>query len=299
MIRNLIISSQNIHKDILLMNAIEYIKEHHSKDSIITKDIVLAKFCALENNYKHSFVIPCNLLNIVYRGTKILHTVDGDIKIKAGEAFFITKGEYVMSEVVSDEDYECLLIFFDHQITRKLISELPFKLNSTKSIETKNIFKFQVDSFLQNSVDTLKNYLENKPKFTEELITLKLKELILLILGTDSKENFISFCQNLIFDKSDLKSFMEANFEKDLTLEEFAKLSGRSLSGFKNEFKSIFGESPMQWILKKRVEKGKFLIHQLGYDVGTAALSVGFKTHAHFSRVYKKQFNSNPSFIDK
>ena len=47
------------------MNAIEYIKEHHSKDSIITKDIVLAKFCALENSYKHSFIIPCNLLNIV------------------------------------------------------------------------------------------------------------------------------------------------------------------------------------------------------------------------------------------
>ena len=299
MIRNLIISSQNIHKDILLMNAIEYIKEHHSKDSIITKDIVLAKFCALKTNYKQSFIIPCNLLNIVYRGTKILHTVDGDIKIKAGEAFFIPKGEYVMSEVVSDEDYECLLIFFDHQITRKLISELPFKLNSTKSIETKNIFKFQVDAFLQNSVDTLKLYLENKPKFTEELITLKLKELILLILGTDSKENFISFCQNLIFDKSDLKSFMESNFEKDLSIEEFAKLSGRSLSGFKSEFKLIFDETPMQWILKKRVEKGKFLIHQLGYDVGSAALSVGFKTHAHFSRVYKKQFNKSPSLIDK
>ena len=281
------------------MNAIEYIKEHHSKDSIITKDMVLAKFCTVQNNYKHPSFISCNLLNVVYKGTKILHTVDGDIEIKAGEAFFITKGEYIMSEVVSDEDYECLLIFFDHQMTRKLISELPFKLNSTKSIETKNIFKFQVDSFLQNSVDTLKNYLENKPKFTEELITLKLKELILLILGTDSKENFISFCQNLIFDKSDLKSFMETNFEKDLTLEEFAKLSGRSLSGFKNEFKSIFGETPMQWILKKRVEKGKFLIQELRYDVGTAALSVGFKTHAHFSRVYKKQFNTNPSLIDK
>ena len=36
-----------------------------------------------------------------------------------------------------------------------------------------------------------------------------------------------------------------------------------------------------------------------GYDVGTAALSVGFKTHAHFSRVYKNHFNSNPSFTDK
>ena len=204
-----------------------------------------------------------------------------------------------MSEVVGDSEYKCLLIFFDHHLTRKLISELPFKLNTNKNIDTKNIFKFEVDAFLQNTADTLKLYLEDKPKFSEELISLKLKELILLILGTDSKENFISFCQNLIFDKSDLKSFMESNFEKDLSIEEFAKLSGRSLSGFKSEFKLIFDETPMQWILKKRVEKGKFLIHQLGYDVGSAALSVGFKTHAHFSRVYKKQFNKSPSLIDK
>ncbi len=46
------------------MNAIEYIKEHHSKDSIITKDMVLAKFCTVQNNYKHPSFISCNV-NIV------------------------------------------------------------------------------------------------------------------------------------------------------------------------------------------------------------------------------------------
>lgn len=280
------------------MNAIEYLKQHHNDDTIITKDVTLAKFCSVSNNYKHTFEIPCNLLNIVYSGTKILHTVDGDIEVKVGEAFFMTKGEYVMSEVIGDEDYECLLIFFDHHITRKLIAELPFKLNSDTSKDTKNIFKFQMNSFLQNTADSFKLYLEDKPKFSDELISLKLKELILLVLGTEHKENFISFCQNLILDKSDLKSFMESNFEKDLSIEEFAKLSGRSLSGFKSEFKSIFDETPMKWILKKRVEKGKFLIQELGYDVGSAALSVGFKTHAHFTRIYKEQFNVTPSFTD-
>ena len=281
------------------MNAIEYLKLHHSDDSIFTKEITLAKFCTIQNNYKHTFEIPCNLLNIVYNGTKILHTINGDIEVKAGESFIMSKGEYLMSEVIGDEDYECLLIFFDHHITRKLISELPFKLNSNKSFESKNIFKFEMNPFLQNTADSFKLYLENQPKFTDELISLKLKELMLLILGSSSKENFISFCQNLILDKSDLKSFMESTYEQDLVIDEFAKLSGRSLSGFKSEFKSIFNETPMQWILRKRVEKGRFLIQELGYDVGVAALSVGFKTHAHFSRVYKKQFKTNPSFKDK
>ncbi len=115
------------------MNAIEYLKRHHSNDTIITKDITLAKFCTVQNNYKHKFIIPSNLLNVVYSGKKILHTVNGDIEVKAGEAFFMTKGEYVMSEVIGEEDYECLLIFFDHHATRKLISELPFRLNINNS----------------------------------------------------------------------------------------------------------------------------------------------------------------------
>ena len=123
--------------------------------------------------------------------------------------------------------------------------------------------------------------------------------MIFLILGSDLKDKFINFCQNLTLDKTDLKSFMENNFEKNLTLEEYAKLSGRSLSGFKNEFKNISNDTPMQWIQKKRLEKADFLINELSYDIGTAALEVGFKTHAHFTRVYKKHYNKTPSFTDK
>lgn len=281
------------------MNAIEYLKKNHAKDTIISKGFTLAKFCTLKTTHKNSAIIPCNLLNIIYKGTKILHTKEGDIEVKAGEAFLITKGEYFMSEVVGDEEYMCLLIFFEQQLTKQLISELPFKINSKKTSNTSNLLKFKVDSFLQNSVDSLKLYLDDRPTFTEELLAIKLKELILLLLGSNTRQDIIRFFQNSILDKSDLKSFMENNYEKDLTIEEFARLSGRSLSAFKNEFKTIYKETPMKWILKKRLEKGKFLIQELGYEVGLAAHTVGFKTHAHFTRLYTKEFGINPSFIDK
>lgn len=281
------------------MDVLEYVKLNLKNESIISDDIVLARFCTVKNNYKHSSYVSSNLLNIVYKGKKILHTQDGNIEIKAGEAFFITKGEYIMSEVIGEDDYECLLIFFDHEKARKLISDLPFKLNNNNLNQTQNIFKFELIEPLQNTIDTLKTYLEDKPKFSDELINLKLKELIFLVLGSNMKDNFVRFCQNLTLNKTDLKSFMENNFEKNLSIEEYAKLSGRSLSGFKNEFKNIFEETPMQWVLKKRVEKADFLIHELGYDVGAAAIDVGFKTHAHFTRVYKKHYNKIPSLTDK
>lgn len=281
------------------MNVIETLKKSNTKDIIFTENLLLAKYCSLKNTHRNSALIQSNLLNIVYKGKKILHTIDGDIEVKAGEAFFLTKGEYIMSEVISDDDYECLLIFFDHEQARKIILEMPFALNVDKNHNSENIFKFTLNTHLQNSANALKLYLDDKPKFSQELINLKLKELIILILGTTSKDNFIKFCRNLIYDKSDLKSFMEANFDKNLTLLEFAKLSGRSLSGFKSEFKSIFDETPMKWILKKRLQRARFLIHELKYDVGVAALNVGFKTHSHFTRLYKEYYEVNPSFKDK
>ncbi len=260
----------------------------------ITENIILEKFC--ENTYNHSSVTSSNLLNIVYKGTKIIRTKKGDIQIKAGEAFFMTKGEYIKSEVLGEESSECSIVFFDHELVRKIITNLPFKLNTKNKTSSQNIFKFEINSSMQNTINTLKNYLENKTKFSNELVFLKLQELIYLILETDSKENFVSFCQNLIYNKADLKSFMEANFENDLSLEEFAKLSGRSLSAFKREFKKIFDDTPMKWIIKKRLEKAKFLIQELNYEVGNAAFIVGFKSQAHFSRLYKEKYGINPSF---
>ena len=162
------------------MDALEYVRLNLKDESIITNELVLARFFTVESNYKHSSYVSSNLLNIVYKGKKILHTKEGNIEIKAGEAFFITKGEYVVSEVAADSDYECLLIFFDHDKARKLISDLPFKLNNKNSNQTQNVFKFHVGESLQNTIDTLKNYLDEKPKFSDELITLKFKRIDIL-----------------------------------------------------------------------------------------------------------------------
>lgn len=281
------------------MNAIEYLKLNHTKDTVISKGIVIAKYCILDNNHKHGAIIPCNLLNIVYSGTKIIHTSEGDIKINAGEGFFITKGEYVMSEVIGDEEYSCLLIFFDDILSAKLFSELTFKNANNNLYENKNFLKIKLNPFIKNSADAILLFLKDRPLFTDELLMLKLKELMLLLLGSDYKESFIRLFKSSISNKVDLKSFMEDNFDKELTIEELAKLSGRSLSAFKREFRLVFNEAPMRWIHKKRLLRGKFLIEKLGFDIGLTARSVGFKTHSHFSRLYKEMFGIPPSLSNK
>jgi AraC-like DNA-binding protein len=45
---------------------------------------------------------------------------------------------------------------------------------------------------------------------------------------------------------------MEENFSFNLKLEEFARLSMRSLSAFKRDFQQVYQTSPGKWLLGKR-----------------------------------------------
>ena len=281
------------------MNAVEYLGDYKKGKTIVSKGIVLARYCTQVSQEKLALLINHNLLSIVYSGSKFLKTAQGDITINAGEAFFLPKGEYVFSEVCSSEDYSCLVIFFDDNLTAKLFSELPHKNSNTANTKSEKFFKVAMTPLLNNCADSMVLLLDEKFAHQDELMALKLKEMMLLLLEGEHGNAFLSFFKNSLFGKCDIVLFMEENFDKNLNIAEFAKLSGRSLGGFKKEFQKYFGEAPSKWLLKKRLERGRFLIEQMGYAVGSAAINSGFKSHAHFSRLYKQEYKKTPSQADK
>lgn len=276
------------------MNVLEYLKTTASGSMIESRGVTMASFCIANSFKKHSAIIPTNLLNIVYSGKKILHTQNKDVEVCAGEAFFLAKGEYIMSEIIEGEEYSCLLIFFDEYFMAKMFSEGIFQNQKTTKNKIEPFFKVPLTTHLKNSADSLKLFVNDKPKYADEILELKLKEIITLVAGGVHGEDFIRFLKASIYAKNDLMLFMNDNFTQDLELSEFARLSGRSLSAFKKEFKEIFNETPMKWILQKRVEKAKFLIQNLNYDIAFAAYSAGFKSHSHFCKLHKQLYGKSP-----
>ena len=53
--------------------------------------------------------------------------------------------------------------------------------------------------------------------------------------------------------KIDLMGFMKENYMSDLSLEDLARYTGRSLTTFKRDFKQINDLTPQRRILKKRL----------------------------------------------
>jgi AraC-like DNA-binding protein len=75
-----------------------------------------------------------------------------------------------------------------------------------------------------------------------------------------------------------------------VSVERFAYLTGRSLSAFKRDFKTIFNDTPNRWLIQKRLQEAYFLIDRKKQKPSDIYLELGFETLSHFSYAFKKQF---------
>ena len=96
---------------------------------------------------------------------------------------------------------------------------------------------------------SMRPYLHSSRRPSQAMIELKRNEALQAILDA------VPASPMVLFDfldpwKIDLKDFMEENYLDDMTIEELAIYSGRSLSGFKRDFKKISTLTPERWIMR-------------------------------------------------
>lgn len=106
------------------------------------------------------------------------------------------------------------------------------------------------------------------------------------------KKYFLSFSNN---KKPLLNEIMENNFQYNLTLENFAQMSHRSLSSFKRDFYKHFNESPGRWLLNKRLEYSSVLLRTTNLTISQIVFESGFENISHFSQAFKNKFGIVPS----
>lgn len=93
----------------------------------------------------------------------------------------------------------------------------------------------------------------------------------------------------------DIKNYMIENYDKNLTIEQLAKMAGVSKSHFHMLFKESTGMSAIQYHNKIKMNMARDLLQSGGCNVTQTAQSVGFDDIYYFSRLFKKIIGVNPS----
>ena len=96
--------------------------------------------------------------------------------------------------------------------------------------------------------------------------------------------------------KIDILDYLNENYMLDLSMNEIASYTGRSLATFKRDFAKVSDLTPQKWIIKRRLEAARDLILSGKKKVTEACFDVGFKNLSHFSKIYKEAYGVAPSW---
>jgi len=236
---------------------------------------------------KHAFTM-------IYAGEQVIYNQEGfKIHLKAGQMAWIKKGLYTVNDILPKQgNFKAGLIFFDRALLTRLLVPARNK-HEVSPVIPKDFFKLDTPQYLEAFWKSLRALQSNFPNAPKSLYETKLTEFFQVLQTAFPDLNTHLHAMGKSVPKG-LKPFMEQHFDKALTIEDYAYLSGRSTSTFRREFKIKFGASPRQWIIQKRMEKAKSILDQHTIEVSQLALEVGYENTSHFISAYKKCFGETP-----
>lgn len=96
------------------------------------------------------------------------------------------------------------------------------------------------------------------------------------------------------FYMKEATNFIDANFQRDVSIEEIAQACGLNRSYFGRLFKEAMGESPQQFLMHYRMTKAAELLKSTKISISEVGKSVSYENQLHFSRAFKSVFGIPP-----
>ena len=93
---------------------------------------------------------------------------------------------------------------------------------------------------------------------------------------------------------SELFEFIEANYNKGITLCDVAKAVGYSPAYLTNKVKQETGQTVNRWIIERRMAQALFLLDSTNQSVEQIATTVGYQNTCHFFRQFRQYQGTTP-----
>ncbi|WP_315068768.1 AraC family transcriptional regulator [uncultured Clostridium sp.] len=239
-----------------------------------------------------------HVLLFVLEGTYIVRFGKNEYKVRKNEMVLLQKAIVIEYEKFGESDSEYTLDYMMFFLKDELLNEFLNMSNIKYSYPSVSIpvTVHSATERLQSYIVSLKPYFKESKEVGDELVKLKLLELLFNIVDADEKLLY-QFLQLKRKEPSSIVKVIEENLMNPVSLNDLAYLSGRSLSTFKREFQAIYNEPTFQWIRNRRLEKAKELLMNSGLSVTDVCFATGFENAAHFSKSFKKKYGVPPSEV--
>ncbi|MEM9632986.1 MAG: AraC family transcriptional regulator [Pseudomonadota bacterium] len=237
--------------------------------------------------------VPC--LCFVMRGQETFITPIGEeFVVQAGEMILLPQNLHMVSNFTNEAGpLEAFLFFFDQAIVSEFQRTAPghWTPNGSRAGAYKIAAREGVPNYM-SSLGTAYRHLPN----VRGLLHAKLLELLHLVaaLGEPKKLGAFLAENSAETEKRNIRHLMRIHQAHNLSVADYAMLSGRSVSSFNREFKRQFGIAPSQYLIEQRLLNAHKAVLDTSAAVTEIALDAGYQNTSHFIAMFKSRFGMTP-----
>lgn len=244
---------------------------------------------ALENEARFVHVI---------KGRSRLYSPKNQVDLKEGDSLVMRCENFVNNWIENEdgEKNEVIIVHFYPEVLQFVYDNKIPTLFQSEETESNAIEKLELNGMIKNYIHSMRFYLENPSMINQNLLKIKVQELIHILLNSKESARMKTILGSLFKAKEyEFKEIIHSHLYEDLSIQDLAFFTGLSLSSFKRKFKAVFGTSPGQYIKSKRLERAKELLERTSLRVSEIAYDCGFNDIGYFSKSFSSSYQLTPS----
>jgi AraC-like DNA-binding protein len=279
-----------------MINLFSYVKESSEFRKLEVDELLFVEYRCMHEQTKSGIWSESNYFAFISSGRKAWKSIEHDYEVNTGDILFIKKGANLTHQFF-DEDFCAIFFFIPDAFIRSFFEKNPRFLQTSQKDLSKQDSVLQIlpDELLTNYYRSIVSYFSLSEKPNEELLKLKIEELLLSLCTSDNhksiKDYFISLCQNQAYQMTQV---MEANFCYNLKIEDYARLCNLSLSAFKRAFKQFYKTTPAAWLKQRKLDLSHHRLLTSDLPISQVSFECGFEDTSHFIRVFKAKYKLTP-----
>lgn len=237
-------------------------------------------------------------INFVNAGSKAISINHKWITVHKGDMYFIPATAHIQEGPTSMDFQEQSFLFTSDDLQQAVFRSIAlygYDLNMPETTPVR--YHYAADFGVKTFFQAERLYGSNLLADTPNLKNIKLNELLGFIIASQQNgatEVMRTILRQVDQEECQFKAIISKHIFENLTIDELAALTNKSLTAFKNYFQRILGETPHRWIIKQRLLHARILTTSTKKAISQISYECRFDNISHFIKLFKREFGKTP-----